>query len=107
MQVANAETIRTPSDGFTHRRMKDYMKPEDLNTDGVVMLASAVLAEAAAAYVHAKAATLRHPNDKDAQEHLKTCVLFYRSDWYKALSGGLVDGDAVMLELDRQAERRR
>lgn len=61
MQVANDETIRTPSDGFTHRRMKDYMKPEDLNTDGVVMLASAVLAEAA----------------------------------------------AVMLELDRQAERRR
>ena len=36
-------------------------------------------------------------------DHLRVCVNFYLSEFYTALSGGLVDGKATMEALDRQA----
>lgn len=90
-------------DGFDHPRMNTYMKPEDLNTEDCLTLAEAVLQGAAEDYIHARRAAVAHPNSKDAQEHLRVCELFYRSDWFAALSGGVIDGKAAMEALDRQA----
>lgn len=92
-------------DGFNHPRMKTYMKPEDLNTEGCLTLAEAVLQGAAEDYIHARRAAVAHPNDRDAQEHFKTCHAFYRSDWFAALSGGVVDGETVMRRLNKEAVR--
>ena len=87
-------------------RMKDYMKPEDLNTEGCLTLAEAVLQGAAEDYIHARRAAVTRPHDKDAQEHLRVCELFYRSDWFAALSGGVIDGETAMRQLNRIAVRR-
>lgn len=54
---------------FNGPRMKDYMKPEDLNTDGCVELAAFVLREASEAYLEAARALKRHPDSKDSQAH--------------------------------------
>ena len=90
---------------FNHPRMKTYMKPEDLNTEGCLTLAEAVLQGAAEDYIHARRAYITHPHDKDAQEHLRVCELFYRSDWFAALSGGVIDGETAMRQLNRIAAR--
>ena len=85
--------------------MKDYMRPEDLNTEGCLTLAEEVLQEASAEYIRARRAVVAHPNDRDAREHFKLCQLFYRSDWFAALSGGGVDGETVMRRLNKEAVR--
>ena len=91
---------------FNHPRMKDYLKPEDLNTEGCLTLAETVLQEASEEYIRARRAVVAHPNDRDAREHFKTCQAFYRSDWFAALSGGVVDGETVMRRLNKEAVKR-
>ena len=91
-------------DSVAHRRrMMDYLKPEDLNTDACVELAGAILAEAGAEYIHAVRAVRATPTNKDAAAHLKACKAFYRSDYFTALSMGALDGDAVMQKLAESA----
>lgn len=90
---------------FNHPRMKTYMKAADLNTEGCLKLAEEVLQGASEDYVHARRAYITHPRDKDAREHLRTCELFYKSDWFTALSGGVIDGETVMRQLNRDAVR--
>jgi hypothetical protein len=97
--------MSTQKDGFNHPRMKTYMKAADLNTEGRLKLAEAVLQGASEDYVHARRAVVAHPNSKDAQEHFKTCQAFYRSDWFAALSGGVIDGETVMRRLNKEAVR--
>ena len=86
----------------TAPRMKDRLTPDDLNTRACVDLAATVLEEAAEAYKQALRNVRISPRDRIAREHLKTCRDFYRSDWFKALSCGLVDGEAVMRELEKE-----
>ena len=86
----------------TQPRMKDRLTPDDLNTSACVELAATVLKEAAEAYKQALRNVRIAPRDKIAREHLKTCRDFYRSDWFKALSCGMVDGEAVMRELEKE-----
>lgn len=88
---------------FNPPRMKDCLKPEDLSTEGCLKLAETILAEAAQEYLHARRAVVAHPNDRDAQEHFKTCQAFYRSGWFAALSGGVIDGETVMQRLNKEA----
>ena len=83
-------------------RMKDCLKPEDLDTRACVLLAATVLEESAEAYKQARRHAMTNPRDKGARASLDTCRAFYRSDWFKALSCGLADGNAVMRELDRE-----
>jgi hypothetical protein len=97
--------MSTQKDGFNHPRMKTYMKAADLNTEGCLKLAEAVLQGASEDYLHARRAVVAHPNSKDAQEHFKTCQAFYRSDWFAALSGGVIDGETVMRRLNKEAVR--
>ena len=87
-------------------RMRDYLEPEDLNTEACVTLAAQVMREAAEAYIHAKRRAMSSPSIEN-RAHLKTCEEFYRSDWFKALSCGLVDGEAVIKELNTQIEEGR
>lgn len=91
---------------FNHPRMKDYLKAADLSTEGCLQLAEEVLQEASEEYVRARRAVVTHPNDRDAQEHFRLCQLFYRSDWFAALSGGVVDGETVMRRLNKEAVKR-
>ena len=86
----------------TAPRMKDRLTPDDLNDRACVELAATVLEEAAEAYKQALRHVRNNPFDKTAREHLNTCRDFYRSDWFKALSCGLVDGEAVMRELEKE-----
>lgn len=95
--------MSTQKDGFNHPRMKTYMKAADMNTEGCLKLAEAVLQGAAEDYIHARRAVVAHPNSKDAQGHFKTCQAFYRSDWFVALSGGVIDGETVMRRLNKEA----
>lgn len=97
--------MSTQKDGFNHPRMKTYMKAADMNTEGCLELAETILEEAAQEYLHARRAVVAHPNSKDAQEHFKTCQAFYRSDWFAALSGGVIDAETVMRRLNKEAVR--
>ena len=85
------------------RRMADYLKPEDLNTDACLELASVILSEAGAEYIHAVRAVRANPTNKDAAAHLRACKAFYRSDYFTALSMGAADGEAVMQKLAEKA----
>lgn len=83
-------------------RMKDYLKPEDLNTEACIDLAAAVLEEQAIALTHAARKAASWPS-KENHAHLKTCRDFYKSDWYKVLSCGLADGEAVAQQIIKRA----
>lgn len=87
-------------------RMADRLKPEDLSDDGCVRLCAEILRGLAAEYVTAKRQhLLQHsPETRRAVQRLRD--VFY-SDWYRALSCGLVEPQAVLDELDRQARGRR
>jgi len=73
-------------------RMKDYLKPEDLNTDACVELAATVLREQAAALTHAARKAAAHPTKENLQ-HLEQMREFYESDWFKILSCDLAEAD--------------
>jgi hypothetical protein len=90
---------------FNHKRMRDYLTAADLSTEGCLKLAEEVLQEASEEYIRARRAVVAHPNDRDAREHFKLCRLFYSSDWFAALSGGVVDGETVMRRLNKEAVR--
>ena len=84
------------------RRMIDYLKPEDLDTEGCINLAQTILGEAGEALMHA----VRHYNEWPSEEnhaHLRTCQAFYRSGTYTALSCGVADGETVIRKLTKQA----
>ena len=87
-------------------RMKDTLRPEDLNTDAVVTLAAEVLRAAANEYIHVVRHVREDPGNQYAADHLHTLQRFYRSDWFKALSAGQADGEIVMKELNRMATGR-
>ena len=82
--------------------MRDYMKPQDLNTEGCILLVTQILRDAAQDYLHTRRYLRRSPDDANALAHMKHVKSFYTSDYFKALSEGMVDGETVMRELDRQ-----
>lgn len=84
-------------------RLCEYMKPEDLDTDGCVALCAEVLKSAAEDYVRTRTALNARPNNKDIKAHMRVCEQFYRSNYFRTLSCGLVDPTTVMADLDRQA----
>ena len=89
-------------DERAERRMIDYLKPEDLDTEACITLAQTILSEAGEALMHA----VRRYNDWPSEEnraHLATCRAFYRSDLFTALSCGVADPEAVIRQLTKQA----
>lgn len=87
---------------FNHPRMADYLKPDDLNLDGCISLATAVLAGAADEYVQTARQRKAEPWNQSVQSHYKACRKFYLSDYFKAMSGGVTDGKTVLELLDRR-----
>lgn len=90
----------------TMPRLKDYMKAEDLNTDGCVKLVAAIMREQAQDLTSAARRYNTYPS-KENREHLEQCRSFYRSDLFKALSCGIVDGEQVMKNIIKDALRGR
>ena len=86
-------------------RMKDILKPDDLNTEACVNLVEAILNDAADEYRRAYKAALRNPASKGAQIALSFARSFYCSDYFAALSCGLTSGPEVMRELELQVRR--
>lgn len=86
-------------------RMKDTLRAEDLNTEACVTLAADVWKESAEALTHAARQAAINPT-KENHHHLRTCMKFYESDWFKILSCGTVeDGSAVAREIVKHALR--
>ena len=83
-------------------RMRDYLLPEQLNLDGCIALTKRILEDCAEAYIQAKRAVKRNPKDRLAQMQLKGRESLYMSDYFRALSCGIVDGRTVMRELDKR-----
>ena len=86
-------------------RMKDTLKPDDLNTDACVDLAGEVLRGLA----EDLATAVRHYNASPTQEnrrHLEAIKALYRSNYFAALSCGMVDGNTAIREIIRNALRR-
>jgi len=81
-------------------RMADYLKPADLSTTGCVALASAVLTGLAQDLLTAHHRAMEAPT-RENLAHLRAIKATYRSDYFAALSCGLVDGDAAMREIIR------
>lgn len=84
------------------RRMADYMKPEDLNTEGCLVLAETLLSDARDALVRAVKQYNDWPN-KENHQHLRESQAFFRSDLFIALSCGVTDGETVIKQLTREA----
>lgn len=80
-------------------RLKDYLRPDDLNLNGCVALAAEDLTSAAQ-----HAADFPTPGNL---EHLASVQKFYRSDMFKVLSCGLEDGETAMHRIIRMALRGR
>jgi hypothetical protein len=86
-------------------RMKDTLRPEDLDTDACVTLAAEILKGAAGELSSAAVSAARHPS-KENLAHLNSCRAFYESDWFKILTCGAVeDGAGVARMIIRRALR--
>lgn len=86
-------------------RMKDTLRPEDLNTDACVTLAAEILKGAANALSSAAVTASRRPS-KENLAHLKNCRAFYESDWFKILTcGAVADGAGIARQIIRRALR--
>jgi len=87
-------------------RMKDTLKPDDLNTDACVALAKEILRGLAKDLAEA----VRHYNASPTPEnrrHLEAIKALYRSDYFAALSCGIVDGNTAIREIIRNTLRGR
>ena len=94
-------------DLFTNRpRMKEYLNPEDLNTEACVELAATVLREQAIELAHAARRYASSPTKKNRQ-HLKVLRDWYKSPVFQALSCGLADGEKVAQDIIKDALRGR
>ena len=85
-------------------RMKDYLKPEDLNTKGCVTLAATVLEEQADELAHAARRYANHPS-KENGEHLRKLREWYESPMFEALSCGITDGKTAAKKIIKDALR--
>lgn len=82
-------------------RMKDYLLPENLDTDSCVRLVGEIMKGLARDYLQARRKYNHQPTPENRQA-LDRIRDLYRSEWFRALSMGLVDPQTVMDELDRR-----
>ena len=83
-------------------RMKDYLKPEDLDTNGCLELAEEILRGMASALTQAARRAAADPC-KENLHHLEVCRNVYLTDYFAALSGGLVNGKAAAEQIVKNA----
>ena len=87
-------------------RMKDTLKASDLNTDGCLDLATAILKGAAEDLEQAARLAAARPTKENLQ-HLETRRNFYQTEMFAKLSLGLVNGKEVAQNIIRNALRGR
>lgn len=85
-------------------RLKDYMRPQDLNTNACINLAATVLSEQARELAHAARRYASFPS-ADNGAHLKTLREWYETPMFDALSCGMVDGKTAAKNIIRDALR--
>lgn len=84
-------------------RMRDTVRPESLDTDACVNLASEILRGLAVDYACALRRVRYNPANPDAREELARMRRIYMSDYFAALTMGMVDPRAVMSEIERHS----
>ena len=88
-------------------RMRDTLRPEDLNTDACVNLASTILSETAEDYLQTRRHLTEDPTNEHVLAHMGVLKAFYKSELFVALSMGATDGETAMRELDKMAAGKR
>ena len=83
-------------------RMKDTLTPADLDTEACVALATEVLRGLAEDLATAARQTAASPTPENLR-HLKSIQKVYRSDWFAALSCGVIDGETAMRKIIKDA----
>ena len=83
-------------------RMADYLRPDDLDTDGCLLLVREIMAGAHTELTEAVRNHIRHPNS-ETRAHLESAKRFYRSRYFGALSLGTVDGETALKQIVRDA----
>lgn len=86
------------------KRMQDYMQASDLNDDGVVNLASAILREQALELERATRRAAAHPS-RDNLAHRDAVLSFYSSEWFSVLTLGVIDGKEAATRIMKSALR--
>lgn len=86
------------------KRLADTMTAQDLNSDGCVDLVAAVLTAAAEEYRQVRRCLRAQPFDADTYRHYLNCRDFWTSHYFRRLTGGLVDGRAILQQLDMEGE---
>lgn len=84
------------------RRMIDYLTADQLNTRSCVDLAGEVLEGISHDLCKAAKAYARHPN-KETEANLRTCRNVFASDYFAALSCGVVDGEQAARTIIKDA----
>ena len=83
------------------------MDIRELDDEGIILLAEAIVAQAAKDYLKAKKDLFRvNPLFRESAERiqwqLNSAVMFFRSKWYRTLCG--VDPDYMLRRLDKEFE---
>ena len=84
------------------KRLAEKMTAAQLNSEGCLQLVCTVLAEAREEYRSVRRALHCSPDDKDLQRHHKAIRQFFTSEYFHNLTGGMVDGQAVLDSLDKE-----
>ena len=94
--------VKSLDDTAAGHRMEFYMTPDDLNTEACVELAGEILSGLADELSETALRATKSPTrcNLDALAALRR---LYRSDYFKALSAGVADGDAVCRHIIRNA----
>lgn len=85
-------------------RMKDYMKPEDIDTEGAYALVAAIVRGASEEYIQRLRAMKRHPHDREVIFMYKRSRDFFLSDYFHKLTN--LDGEAVLQQIIRRENER-
>lgn len=87
----------------TSPRMREYMRPEDLNDEGCILLAQTILSEARQKLLSAIIADRRERSKKSAAAR-RDAEYFFTTPFYEALALGAVDGRATIEHIEREAD---
>ena len=88
----------TYEEAATAPSLKDVMKAEDLDTEACVHLAETILYDAAVELTDAARAYVDNPTQLN-RDRLENAKRLYRSDWFKVLSCGVIDGETAIRQI--------
>lgn len=84
------------------KRLAEKMTAEQLNSEGCLQLVCTFLAEAREEYRWVRRGLHCTPDDKELLRHYKLMRAFFTSEYFHNITGGMVDGQAVLDSLDKE-----